>query len=69
MSHAKLEITKRKHEEQVWNVLKMHLMMIDIQKLMDKSENKNMTKATATCVSYLGKTQKRSFGRKSTTYS
>ena len=31
-----------------------------IQKLMDKSENKNTTKATATCVSYLGETQRRS---------
>ena len=27
MSHSKLEITKRKHQEQVWNVLEMHLMM------------------------------------------
>ena len=50
MSHAKLEITKRKHEEQVWNVLEMHLMM-ESRSWWDKSENKNTTKATATCVS------------------
>ena len=27
MSHTKLEITKAEHQEQVWDVLEMHLMM------------------------------------------
>ena len=27
VSHAKLEIAKTKHQEQVWNGLEMHLMM------------------------------------------
>ena len=47
MSYAKLEITKRKHQEQSmerFGIASHH----DIQKIMDKWKNKNTAKGTAT---------------------
>ena len=53
MSHAKLEITKTKHQEQIWNVLEMHFVMTSgkvglVMMKSGKVGNKNTTKATAT---------------------
>ena len=47
MSYAKLEITKTKHQGQIWNILEMHLMMTS-RSLWISRKKKNTTKATAT---------------------